>query len=88
MNWYNIHKRHKRVLYFMLCNLQAWWDYDLYDFLRAILRHDIHPYLNKMEGKFSVYDAEVHGDFTEDDIQSLASFFNQPLNELSNYLNC
>jgi len=41
-----------------------------------------------MEGKFSVYDAEVHGDFTEDDIQSLASFFNQPLNELSNYLKC
>ena len=41
-----------------------------------------------MEGKFSVFDAEVYGDFTEDDIQSLASLFNQPLNELSNDLKC
>jgi hypothetical protein len=72
----------------MLCIMQAWWGYDLNDFLRAILRYDLRPYLNKMERKFLVYDAEVYGDFTEDDMQSLASFFNHPLNELSKDLKC
>jgi hypothetical protein len=73
MNWYNIHKNHKRILYFMLCNMQAWWGYELYDFLRAILQHDLTPLFKQYGRKiFSIWGGG-HGNFTEGDIQSLAS---------------